>query len=1510
MDDKPTLPRGVEEVLVRYFRAADEGRPIPPADLLAAYPHLASQLAAFFSGEEELRNLPRGDVSALPTSPPAALLQEEEGIQDFGDLIALEELGSGGMGIVYRVRDSQLDRDLAVKVLRSCYLRDEDMRRRFTEEARIGAQLQHPGVVPVHAFGTLPGNRPFFTMKLVRGRTFAALLSERASPRDELPRFLGIFGQVCRTVAYAHTHGVIHRDLKPLNVMVGAFGEVQVMDWGLAKILRAAASEPARTASRVEEPALEGLTPRTHTGKALGTLAYMPPEQARGEVRDQDQRSDVFALGAILCEILTGGPPYTDTTRDLFRQVRTGEVSAALGRLNVCGADPELIQIAERCLAVERADRPADAAEVANAMQRYEDGLRERLRQTELERTAAAAREAEAVRTVRAERRAKRRNVALAILLVLVVSGGGALAWHLQQQQTQRRTLHERDFAAEVSATEALLREGWQLTTAPERWAAVLRSARMALERAERLRAEADGNDNLEQPLRQTRGALEEAERSQRLVTACEQVRTRMARSTGGDWNQAEVSTGYRQAFDREALDILHADIAVLAQRLGTHPVREQLLDELLFWLTLAPESGDRRRLSEVIQAVDPAPQSFRRRLCEILARSDGQALLELARSEEAGDLSPTRVCALAGTLMIAGRTAVVSTEGRPQRLSEQFQYAHLRGEPMHYAGRTEGLALLRRACTRHPGEFWLHLDLALFLDSNLDSERPEALVHATAAVALRPESASAHYTLGRICEVNSDLEQAAAWYQRAIALDPGEVRARSYLGAILLTARHQPEEALAQFEAILETAPTFAGGHYGKGLVLSEQGKLTEAMAAFRRAVEYEPDNYRTHRALALTLEKQGNHTEALAEARLAATLSGDAPYEQMLLAACLGITGKLDEAIAIFEHLLAQPERFSPGELADAYRGLGLTYCEKKDYPAALKNLTLASRLEPRFKADLAKALALSGGTPQHKAAVLREAADVDGKNEALQFELSKALSQLGREDEALAACRKGLAINDRSADGYAALGTILCRKKQWQEGIDALTRALSLDPNSGFAHLVLGEAYTYQGNAPRALEELQKGLEKFPNDPGGLNCLAQVQEKTGDLTGAIATRRQVLRLNPTDVAPRIELAATLLRKGDYPGAAAEFQKVIDQDPANYQAYGGLGRARQKDHDLEGARRAFQQAFTIKKDPGALYALVEVLVQLGDWREALVRYRELMKLQPSATAFAQAGRARCLLMLGDLEGAVQAAREAIHLNAKLVQGYQYLGEALLSQRHDQEAVTALREAVRLGPDDLESRTMLCGALLMSCRFAEAREEIREMLVHAPANYPQREVAESKVRICTRALGLQERIPAILAGAEPPHDALDLALLATLCNTGEKRHPVAAVRFFRAAFAARPESLDIPREIIHRLAASSAAQAAAGDGEDAGALDAAERAALRRQALEWLRVDLARWEAIRPHAAAERFEVRTGVNFLLLSPELASVREAAELDHLSAEERAEWQEFWKAARNLVAQLD
>jgi tetratricopeptide (TPR) repeat protein len=383
--------------------------------------------------------LPFPSKAALATTP---LVQDRLGRYEIHG-----EIGHGGMGTVLRGHDPILGRHLAIKVLLASRLNDGAARRRFYEEAQISGQLQHPGLVPVYELGTGEDNRPFFAMKLVDGRTLAALLKERQASGIDLPRLLTIFEQVCQAVSYAHARGVIHRDLKPANVMVGAFGEVQVMDWGLAKVLGAKPdSVNGNTVSTADTATLR--TSRTESGGSesrvgttLGTPGYLPPEQARGEVDRLDRRSDVFGLGAILCQILTGQPPFADrSAAEKLQRAANGDLSDAFLRLDGCAADADLVTLAKDCLAPEADARPADAGVVAERVAAYRTGVQERLRKAELDRAAAEARASEAQARSRVERRARRLLLALAVSVLLGACAATAAAILAYRQAIAEKT--------------------------------------------------------------------------------------------------------------------------------------------------------------------------------------------------------------------------------------------------------------------------------------------------------------------------------------------------------------------------------------------------------------------------------------------------------------------------------------------------------------------------------------------------------------------------------------------------------------------------------------------------------------------------------------------------------------------------------------------------------------------------------------------------------------------------------------------------------------------------------------------------------------------------------------------------------------------------------------------------------------------------------------------------------------------------------------------------------------
>jgi serine/threonine-protein kinase len=994
----------------------------------------------------------------------------------------LGEIARGGMGAVLRGHDTDLGRDLALKILLDQHQGRGDLIKRFVEEAQICGQLQHPGVVPVYELGTLGDDRPYFTMKLVKGRTLEALLQERGGPQDDLPRFLGIFEAVCQTVAYAHSRGVIHRDLKPSNVMVGSFGEVQVMDWGLAKVLpRDVEASVARRLDARNETVVAtvgSLSDRAHSesGSVLGTPAYMAPEQARGENEDVDRRADVFALGSILCAILTGEPAFTGSSaREILLKAGRANLTDALARLDRCGAEPELTILARDALAAEAAGRPADAGVLARRMTDYLAGVQERLRSTELARAAESARADEARATaaaaearVAAERRARRLTAALAAT-VLLAGGLGGAAWRWVELERMGRA---REAASRVNAAvhEATRLRGQALGAAVgdlAPWTAAVAAAGNArdllvvgVEPGLRRQVE-----DLAAAILAERGRAQEAadaaERDRRLLDLLADIRSAKADDRLGDGTDAAYASAFRaDGIDPDALTPKQAGDLITSRPPETAAAMAMALDD---WAAvrrdLRNDAVGARRLADAARLADPDPwRSGLRDALEIADRPARRA----------------RLIALAGS--IKGQVLPpVSFDLLGKALGD-------------VSAKAEAGSVLAAGRRLYPGDLWLNYDLARALEKL--ARRDEAIRYYTAARMIRPETA---HELAHALRKKGESEEAIGVFRDLARIRPRSGRHLSCMGQALLArglrdeARRKLDEAVVVLRETIAARPDDYYAHLQLANSLLYLERLDEALEMYRKTAILKPGHVDALIGIGATLIAKNRHSDAEALYRDALRLSPDNASLLEGLGTALQELGRVDEAIEVCRRaILIAPDDFAPH-----YR-LGAVLALKGRYAEALAERQEAVRLTPDDSTalyGLGQGFRDTGRFVEAEGAfrkALENQPDDSFSLNSLAWELLTAPDRRRRPEEALELARRAVAQAPAVATNYNTLGLAEYRNGHWDRAIAALKKSIELnhgtDPTDDFflamTHWRRGEKDEAERSFARGVEGARKG------------------------------------------------------------------------------------------------------------------------------------------------------------------------------------------------------------------------------------------------------------------------------------------------------------------------------------------------------------------------------------------------------------------------------------------------
>jgi serine/threonine-protein kinase len=1101
------------------------------------------------------------------------------------------------MGIVYRAQDRLLNRTVAVKVMRSRFMDRPDLLRRFLAEARIHGKLQHPGVVPVYEVGTLPDTRPFIAMKLIEGQTLALLLRERTTPADNLAHYLKVFETLCQTMAYAHRQGVIHRDLKPENLMVGAFGEVQVMDWGLAKFLNPAdAVAPTPDGFEAVEksaylsgdggsqPGSDHLTQAvaivpvgpddptvgyTTAGEVFGTLPYMPPEQARGETDRVDRRSDVFALGAILCQILTGQPPYFGAPETLRDQARGGKLFGAFVLLDRCGADQAVVLLAKHCLAVEPNSRPADAGVLAAMMTQCLEGLQDRTRQLEMSRLAADARVAEAEAREKLARKARRLARSLAVVSVMVAALLAAwIGWYTRHavvvasDESARHELAVHQVEAALAAADARHQEARTAPGGPLVRAAAARQALADCQRAESLLEKtSEPPTGLRERLWNLKGQVTHTQLGIDLIIALDDCRRELL-DTREYIDREAAAARSRELFAAKGLDL-----AQVSEDVREYPgFRAALAD----WLAVSPDEGERNSIAHALESLPGGPSPA---WLQAVSRSDPDRLVKVADSPSEAPIPVVSFALVAERLFKDGKPA-------------------------------EAERLLTRGVRQHPQNFTLNVRLATALRAN--GKSANAIRYLTAAHAARPDYPAVNYALGLALADANRTDEAIETLRAVVQTYRKDATFHAKLGDLYLAqgnadaARDSFSEALAvepangtaciglaraelgrgdldaaakAFQTAAKSPAHAAAAHAGLGKIHRQRWEAAKAVAEYRSAVAAEPTNLDHHLGLVDALKVANDLPGALREAQATAGAFPKAAAAHRWVGDLLLAAGDPAGAVTAYRATV-QCDPADP----DTHWRLAAALGGKDDWTAAAGEYQAVVELRPKdVKAHLAVARA------RQKAGDLAGAADAFRRALALDADDATVRQELGR---CLAA---------RGDDG----------------AIDELKAAVEAAPESGDARATLGEALARLGRFREAAAALRQAAEKYTGDSAKRDA-ARTAARTATRMAALEDRLPQLLAGAVTMstpASWAEVGEVCRRTCRYAAAARFYAEAADGDAkyagpaATCAALAGFGRGADATDTSEEARAEWRQAALaglkkvpeVAKDP-ALAGLREV--------------------------------------------------------------------------------------------------------------------------------------------------------------------------------------------------------------------------------------------------------------------------------------------------------------------------
>jgi serine/threonine-protein kinase len=814
-------------------------------------------------------------------------------------------------------------------------------------------------------------------MELIKGVPLTDFCDQnQLTPRQRLELFV----PVCRAVQHAHQKGVIHRDLKPSNVLVARHDTtpvVKVIDFGVAKALG------------------QNLTDKTlFTGIAqmIGTPLYMSPEQAGMSDLDIDTRSDIYSLGVLLYELLTGTTPFP---KERFKQAGYDEIRRIIREEEPPRPSTRLSESKDTLPAISarRQMEPARLTKlvrgeldwiVMKALEkdrnrRYDTatGLVQDVQRYLADEPVLACPPSAWYRLRKAARRNRARLATAGLMLFFLVLLGSGLGWVAWDQAAKQRET-ERGATAALAQADAFLAEGLKETDNPARWQAKVGLAEAAVQRAEEVLALGKATANLAGHVRQVREAVREARRDSALLVELERIGLEKAAVKQGHFDQARAASRYAAVLHGYGVD--PAAPGEAAARVRRSRISKALLAALEDWWRATPDAAEREQLADVLQAAEPAPDAFRGRWRSAARRRDREALVQMAAEPGVQALPPATLVGLADDL----------------RAVKEYAAAE---------------RLLRAGQQRYRGNFWLNHDLGIVLLEQKPPRPEEAVPYLTAALALRSDSPGAYLNLGNALGEKKDLEGAIREYQAALQIDPNYAMAHYNLGKALYD-KNDLKGAIREYQAALHIDPNYAPAHNNLGNALRDFRKLDDAIRECQSALDLDPNYAAAHYNLGNALHDKHDLKGAAHEYR--AALRIDPKY-------------------------------------ADAHNNLANTLFDLNDLDGAIREARAALTIDPNHAlAHFNLSLALSGKEDLDGAVREARAALKINPNIAMAHNtIGCALIEQGKVDDAIAAFREAVRLEPNSFHARRNLALALRDKGEFRKALEEMHRSHKLDP-----------------------------------------------------------------------------------------------------------------------------------------------------------------------------------------------------------------------------------------------------------------------------------------------------------------------------------------------------------------------------------------------------------------------------------------------------------------------------